>query len=107
MGPQHRCADPVRVVTVGTRFGIERQKRGLPSLPACNVFGERLVDALAKAGADKQRGFLGAPPESQRQDETAVAGQQVDLSGQRDIAVARVVVVPAQFEVPDEILPAV
>ena len=107
MRPQHRRADAVRVVIVGSRLGIERQQRILPCTPTGNIFGDRRIDALAQAGAHAQGGFLGMSSKAQGHDETAAAGTHIDLTGQRDIAVVRVVVAPAELVMTGEVLPAV
>src|ERR1043166_8671810 len=104
---QHRRADAVSVRPAGRSLRIEGKKHCLPGAPRRGVSGHRLIDAVVETGANVKRRFRGAAPESQREDEAAGAGVQVDLAGQGDIAVGRVVIAPAQLEMPGEILPAV
>ncbi len=104
---QHRCAHAIGVGALGRYVGVEGHQRILPRAPPRDVFGERVVDALAQARAHAKRCFGRGAPETQREDETAAARLQVHFPGERDVTVARDVVTPTQLEMPGQILPAV
>ena len=105
VGAENGGAGAIQVALA--RLFVDLLQRVLPVLPVKDVvFPDRLV-----GGEQGREGLLaGLCPnsaEAQREDELAVAGGQVDLAGQRDVAVFGAIVFPRHLEMLGEILPAV
>src|SRR5208337_3246911 len=102
---QNRHADPVQVFV--PRFLVELLQRPLPVLPVKDVI---LADGFigSEQGRDGLLTRFGPDSsETEREDELAVAGGEVNFSSQRDVSVFCAVVLPRHLEMLRKILPAV
>ena len=107
MAAQHRGADAIGVVGVAGIGGVEAQQPVLPGAPPRDILRHRRGKAVIEAAPGAMRRLARAPAESQRQQELAAAGGEINLGGERDIAVARLVVAPGHGEMARQILPAI
>ncbi len=100
-----RHARPVQIFF--PRLLVELLQCPLPVLPVSDVvFASRCI----RSEQGREGLLTGFRPDSAKaecKDELAVAGGQVDFSGQRDVSVFRSVVLPRHLEILRQILPAI
>ena len=104
---QHRGADAVSVDPIGGVGRVKVEQPVLPGAPPRDILGRCRGEAVIEAALGAVGRLGRASAESERQHELAAAGREIDLRDERDVAVARLVVVPGQRKVPAQILPAI
>ncbi len=86
---------------------VERQQRVLPGAPALHIVPAQLLEAFLQAGDGAEARFLRADAEAQRDQHRAVAGGEVDLGAEGDIAALGALVALVEAAVAAELPPAV
>ena len=102
---EYRRTDPVQVFF--PRFLIQVLQCPLPVLPVKDVIlaGHFIGSEQGREGL--LAGFRPDSAKAEGEDELAVAGGQVNLSGQRDVSVLRAVVLPHHLKMSRQVLPAI
>ena len=102
---QDSCRGAIQIVLA--QGGVEFEELGLPVTPLRDVVLADFVVILKESRAGLLAGLSPDPTESESEDELAVAGSEVDLASEGDVAVFRARVFPLHLEVLGKILPAV
>src|SRR5271156_6017249 len=105
VGAQHGYARAIQILF--SRLLVEIFQRALPGMPVQDVIVPgRFISR--EQGRDRMLARLRPHfTEAQSQNELAVAGRDVDFSGQRDVSVFRAVILPFHLEMLRQVLPAV
>src|SRR6266700_8440954 len=103
--PQHGSGRTIEV-DLAERF-IEFEQGGLPVSPLRNVMPPCVRIVLKQGGSRVLPRLSPDGPEAESKYELSLTGGQVDLPGERDIAVFRPRVFPFHLEMLREVLPAV
>ena len=86
---------------------IERPQALVPASPLTNEMIADQIEIFLQGGNDLLSGFPAIATETERQDELAIAGGEIDFASEGKIAIFGASVVPGKAEVLREILPAI